>query len=75
MLPMRLFHSRAFSAGNAAVFCLNGSIGGAIFFAAQFEQVTLGQGALGAGLGLPRRRHAAVTPSTAVRSTSVRCAQ
>lgn len=52
MLPMRLFRSGAFSAGNAAVFCLNGSMAGAIFFTAQFEQVTLGHGALGAGLGL-----------------------
>ncbi|WP_245645286.1 DHA2 family efflux MFS transporter permease subunit [Pseudonocardia acaciae] len=52
MLPMRLFGSRAFSAGNLAVFCLNGSMAGAIFFTAQFEQVTLGYGALGAGLGL-----------------------
>jgi MFS family permease len=52
MLPMRLFRSRAFSAGNAAIFFLNGSIAGAIFFMAQFQQVTLGHGPLGAGLRL-----------------------
>jgi EmrB/QacA subfamily drug resistance transporter len=52
MLAMRLFGSRAFSAGNAAVFCLNASVTGAIFFMAQFEQTTLGQDPLDAGLRL-----------------------
>jgi EmrB/QacA subfamily drug resistance transporter len=52
MLPMRLFASRAFSAGNAAIFFLNGSLSGAVFFTAQFHQVTLGYGPLDAGLRL-----------------------
>jgi EmrB/QacA subfamily drug resistance transporter len=52
MLPMRLFGSRAFSAGNAAVFFLNASLTGAVFFMAQFQQTTLGQGPLDAGLRL-----------------------
>jgi EmrB/QacA subfamily drug resistance transporter len=52
MLPMRLFCSRAFSAGNAAIFFLNASLTGAIFFMAQFQQVSLGQGPLAAGLRL-----------------------
>jgi len=52
MVPPRLFRSRAFSAGNAAIFFLNGSLTGAIFLMAQFQQVTLGQGAFGAGLRL-----------------------
>jgi EmrB/QacA subfamily drug resistance transporter len=52
MLPMRLFRSRAFSAGNAATFFLNASLTGAVFFMAQFQQITLGQGPLDAGLRL-----------------------
>ena len=52
MLPMRLFASRGFSAGNAAVFLLNASLTGAVFFMAQFQQVSLGQDPLGAGLRL-----------------------
>ena len=52
MLPMRLFASRAFSAGNAAIFFLNASLTGAVFFMAQFQQVSLGQDPLGAGLRL-----------------------
>jgi EmrB/QacA subfamily drug resistance transporter len=52
MLPMRLFGSRAFSAGNAAVFLLNASLTGAVFFMAQFQQTALGQGPLDAGLRL-----------------------
>jgi EmrB/QacA subfamily drug resistance transporter len=52
MLPVRLFGSRAFSAGNAAIFFLNASLTGAVFFMAQFQQVTLGQGPLDAGLRL-----------------------
>jgi EmrB/QacA subfamily drug resistance transporter len=50
MLPLRLFGSRAFSAGNAVIFLLNGSMTGAVFFMTQYQQVTLGQGPLGAGL-------------------------
>jgi len=52
MLPMRLFASRGFSAGNAAVFLWNASLTGAIFFMAQFQQASLGQDPLGAGLRL-----------------------
>jgi EmrB/QacA subfamily drug resistance transporter len=52
MLPLRLFRSRAFAAGNAAIFLLNASLSGAVFFMAQFQQVSLGQDPLGAGLRL-----------------------
>jgi EmrB/QacA subfamily drug resistance transporter len=52
MLPTRLFRSRAFSAGNATIFLLNASITGAVFLMPQFQQVALGQNALGAGLRL-----------------------
>ncbi len=52
MLPMRLFGTRAFSAGNAAVFFLSASVTGAVFFMAQFQQTGLGQGPLDAGLRL-----------------------
>ncbi len=52
MLPVRLFRSRAFSAGNAAVFFLNASLTGAIFLMPQFQQVANGQYPLGAGLRL-----------------------
>ncbi|MDN3354988.1 DHA2 family efflux MFS transporter permease subunit [Actinomadura sp. DC4] len=50
MLPLRLFGSRAFSAGNAVIFLLNGSMMGAIFFMTQYLQVAMGLGPLGAGL-------------------------
>ena len=52
MLPMRLFAFRGFSAGNAAIFLLNASLTGVVFFTAQFLQVSLGQDPLGAGLRL-----------------------
>jgi EmrB/QacA subfamily drug resistance transporter len=52
MLPMRLFRSRAFAFGNAGVFALNGSMTAGLFFMAQFQQVSLGQGPLAAGLRL-----------------------
>ena len=52
MLPLRLFRSRSFSAGNAAMFFLIATLTGAIFFTAQFFQVGLGHGPLGAGLRL-----------------------
>lgn len=52
MLPPRLFRSRAFSAGNVAVFFHWGSALGAVFFMAQFLQVGLGYGPLHAGVGL-----------------------
>ncbi|HEY3261665.1 MAG TPA: MFS transporter, partial [Pseudonocardiaceae bacterium] len=52
MLPLRLFGSRSFSAGNAAIFFLNATLTGAIFFTAQFFQVASGLGPLDAGLRL-----------------------
>jgi EmrB/QacA subfamily drug resistance transporter len=52
MLPLRLFRLPGFSAGNAAVFCLFGSIFAGVFFFAQFMQVGLGHDALEAGLSL-----------------------
>jgi EmrB/QacA subfamily drug resistance transporter len=52
MMPMRLFRSRAFAAGNAAMFLLTGALMSAIFFMAQFFQAALGDGPLTAGLKL-----------------------
>jgi MFS family permease len=52
MLPMRLFRSRAFSAGNAGMFFLWASALGALFFMAQYLQNALHYGPLAAGLRL-----------------------
>ena len=52
MLPMRFFRSRAFSAGNAAIFFTFASLFGAVFFFAQLLQI-------GARLRPARRRPAA----------------
>jgi MFS family permease len=52
MVPMRLFRSRAFSAGSVGILCLNGSLTGAIFLMTQFQQVAFGLGPLDAGLRL-----------------------
>jgi EmrB/QacA subfamily drug resistance transporter len=52
MLPMRFFRSRAFSAGNAAIFFTFASLFGTVFFYAQLLQTGLGYGPLGAGLRL-----------------------
>jgi EmrB/QacA subfamily drug resistance transporter len=52
MLPMRLFRSRTFSGGNAAIFFHWGSALGALFFMAQFLQTGLGFTPFEAGLGL-----------------------
>jgi len=52
MLPLRLFRSRSFSAGNAAMFFLSAAVTGAIFFTAQLFQVGQGLGPLAAGLRL-----------------------
>jgi predicted MFS family arabinose efflux permease len=49
---MRLFRSRPFSAGNAAIFFHWGSALGALFFMAQFLQTELGYGPLATGLAL-----------------------
>jgi EmrB/QacA subfamily drug resistance transporter len=52
MLPLRLFRSRAFSAGNGAMFLTLASLFAAVFFLAQFLQSGLGYDPLGAGLRL-----------------------
>jgi MFS transporter len=52
MIPARLFRSPAFSAGNAAIFAINGSLTGVIFLMPQFQQVVADQDPLGAGLRL-----------------------
>jgi predicted MFS family arabinose efflux permease len=52
MLPLRLFRSRAFAAGNAVIFLLSASLTGSTFFIAQYLQVALGHDPLGAGLRL-----------------------
>ena len=52
MIPMGLFASRAFSAGNAVAFLLFASMFSGAFFFAQFLQVVLHYGPLGAGLRL-----------------------
>ncbi len=50
LLPMGMFASRAFSAGNGAVFCLFAGLAGAVFFMAQFLQVSLADSPLQAGV-------------------------
>jgi hypothetical protein len=66
MLPMRLFRSRAFSAGNAGIFFLWASALGALFFMAQFLQDALGYGPLATGLRLmPWGATTAVIPQIA----------
>ena len=52
MLPLRLFASRGFSLGNAANFLLSACLFSAVFFMAQFQQISLGQGPLDSGLRL-----------------------
>jgi EmrB/QacA subfamily drug resistance transporter len=52
MLPLRLFRSRSFTAGNAAGFAMYASIFGAAFFLAQYFQAVWHYGPLGAGLRL-----------------------
>jgi EmrB/QacA subfamily drug resistance transporter len=52
MLPLRLFRSPAFSAGNTIIFLLNATMTGSIFFMTQYQQVALGHGPLAAGLRL-----------------------
>jgi EmrB/QacA subfamily drug resistance transporter len=52
MLPMGLFRSRAFSAGNAAIFLTFASLFTGVFFFAQFLQTAVDHGPLGAGLRL-----------------------
>jgi EmrB/QacA subfamily drug resistance transporter len=52
MLPMQLFANRAFAIGNATSFLLSAALFSAVFFMAQFQQTTLGQSPLDAGLRL-----------------------
>jgi EmrB/QacA subfamily drug resistance transporter len=52
MLPMGLFRSRTFAAGNAAGLLLVASLFGAVFFMAQFLQAVQGDGPLRAGIQL-----------------------
>jgi EmrB/QacA subfamily drug resistance transporter len=52
MLPPRMFARRGFSAGTAATFLFSASLFSAVFFMAQFQQISLGQGPLDAGLRL-----------------------
>ena len=52
MLPMSFFRSRAFSAGNAAIFFTFASLFAAVFFYAQLLQNVMGYGPLDAGLRL-----------------------
>ena len=52
MISMQMFANPVFAAGNVAMFLLNGTLMASIFFLAQFQQVTLGQGPLMAGLRL-----------------------
>jgi len=52
MLPLHFFRSRAFSAGNTAIFFTFASLFGAVFFYAQLLQTVLGYGPLAAGLRL-----------------------
>ena len=52
MLPMSFFRSRAFSAGNGAIFLTLASLFTGVFFFAQFLQTAMDHGPLGAGLRL-----------------------
>jgi EmrB/QacA subfamily drug resistance transporter len=52
MMPMRLFGSRAFSAGNLSSVLFTAALYGNLFFIAQFLQTAQGYGSLGAGLRL-----------------------
>ncbi|WP_227025653.1 MFS transporter [Streptomyces fodineus] len=52
LLPIRFFGSRAFSAGNSAMFLLFGCSMSDVFFFAQFLQTALHYGALATGLRL-----------------------
>jgi EmrB/QacA subfamily drug resistance transporter len=52
MLPLALFRSRPFSAGNAAAFAFGGSVFIGVFFIGQYLQTAMGYSPLGAGLRL-----------------------
>jgi EmrB/QacA subfamily drug resistance transporter len=50
MLPVGLFTDRTFTSGNIAMFLHTGALFSSVFFLAQYLQVSLGYGPLGAGL-------------------------
>jgi EmrB/QacA subfamily drug resistance transporter len=52
MLPPRMFANRGFSAGTATNFLFSAALFSAVFFMAQFQQISLGQGPLDSGLRL-----------------------
>jgi EmrB/QacA subfamily drug resistance transporter len=52
MLPPRMFARRGFSAGTSANFLFSAALFSAVFFMAQFQQISLGQGPLESGLRL-----------------------
>ena len=52
MIPMRFFRSRAFSAGNLAIFAVFASLFAEVYFFAQLLQTGMGYDVLGAGLRL-----------------------
>jgi EmrB/QacA subfamily drug resistance transporter len=52
MIPMSFFRSRAFSAGNVAIFAVFGSLFAEVFFFSQLLQTGMGFDVLGAGLRL-----------------------
>jgi EmrB/QacA subfamily drug resistance transporter len=52
MIPISFFRSRAFSAGNLAIFMVFASLTAEVYFFSQFLQTGLGYSALGAGLRL-----------------------
>ncbi|HEY1623400.1 MAG TPA: MFS transporter [Streptosporangiaceae bacterium] len=52
MMPVRLFASRPFAAGNAAIFAIVATMMSLVFFMAQYLQTGLGYDPLGAGLRL-----------------------
>jgi EmrB/QacA subfamily drug resistance transporter len=52
MLPLRFFRVPSFTIGAGAAFLLAASLYAAVFFMAQFMQVSLGEGSLAAGLRL-----------------------
>jgi EmrB/QacA subfamily drug resistance transporter len=52
MIPMSFFRSRAFSAGNAAIFFVFGSLFSEVYFFSQLLQTGMGFDVLGAGLRL-----------------------
>jgi EmrB/QacA subfamily drug resistance transporter len=52
MIPMHFFRSRAFSAGNLAIFTVFGSLFAEVYFFSQLLQTGMGYDVLGAGLRL-----------------------